>query len=70
MSPTQLPGKISFSSTLHLSYILNSTSTESPPFPYSHLQSEKYTTKITLLFIVYNFNRIIFLLFNQEFLEI
>ena len=64
---TSLSGKNSFSS---LSYVLNSISTESSPFPYSHLQSEKYTTKITLLFIVYNFNRIIFILFNQEFLEI
>ena len=67
---TSLSGKNSLSSTLQLSYILNSTSTESSPFPYSHLPSEKYTTKITLLFNLYNNNRIIFLLYNQEFLEI
>ena len=61
---------IYFLSIMQLSYILNSTSTECSSLSYSHLPSAKYTTKITLLFILYNLNRIILLLYNQEFLQI
>ena len=58
-----------FFSILQLSYILNSTSTECSSFS-SHLPSAKYTTKITLLFVLYILNRFILLLYNQEFLQI